>query len=369
VFDVQTRLEMGFDKDGHALPQKDSKADGQWMWFPKKMNPDAPVTRNIKPSFGGVIDLFQDANASTKSHPAQASFGGVMDLFGQHQQDQDEVAPVEEAPPQRKRDPSFGGIADMFADDEHSSPSEEDLSNEQSQQKTSNVGEMLEDETFDQPLPDTAYQKKRDPSFSGINDLFGDDADDEVEEDRISPLADEDKISKESFEQRSGRKRDPSYGGIADMFADDEQSSEEVEERNYKESTKDYWAQRQAQAEAENHNNSSNHNKKISVGFGISIHSFSDKFNETAPPPETSPPQPSETPPRIQTKIVHDPKQIKRIQELEEKLKDAENSKRRLVKSVGEEFEKMRNVIRSLSLQVTSVKETWPSTLSSFFFG
>ena len=26
-------------------------------------------------------------------------------------------------------------------------------------------------------------------SFSGINDLFGDDADDEVEEDRISPLA------------------------------------------------------------------------------------------------------------------------------------------------------------------------------------
>merc|ERR1719266_458780 len=180
---------MGFDKDGHRIEQEEQ--EGQWMWLPREPDPQAPVRNRYHPSFGGVAELFGDATVEAQPQEtehthaaAKPSFGGVVDMFGateEEAEEEDMYQPQTRAEQRgRKRDPSFGGVADMFADEQSSDEEISDM-----EQRTTNVGEFMEDEDPNFSGQKNHYSKKRDPSFSGIADLF-DEAD--VDDGDISPL-------------------------------------------------------------------------------------------------------------------------------------------------------------------------------------
>jgi len=126
---------------------------------------------------------------STKKHKSQpqnsgqrrqASFGGVAALFG----DEEGGPAAPSGPPaksSKKRDPSFSGVANLFGDEEDDEQEEEVQPNSSSNFKSGidNIGALRE-------LPKVNRTKKRDPSFGGVADLFKDenleDDDENVEE-------------------------------------------------------------------------------------------------------------------------------------------------------------------------------------------
>jgi len=214
-------------------------------------------------SFGGVATLFGDDNAdddlagpaststssSSNANPAARkaqrapSFGGVAGLFSGDDNDNDEVGSVPSAsvsaPAGRKaqqRQPSFGGVAALFGDDDDEAANvtadDDDLGGPAPvPQATSNQSQAQQPQ----------QKKKRDPSFSGVADLFGDDNDDfeqtkpessnqntyEEEEQQAEGIGDLQALPQKSTSRP--KKRDPSFGGVANLFAMDEDEEEEDE--------------------------------------------------------------------------------------------------------------------------------------------
>merc|ERR1719483_626158 len=350
---------MGFDKDGHALKEE----EGQWFWMPNKPNPKAQVARRVDPSFGGVAELFGDPNAAARpsavksEHKAAASFGGVVDMFGETEEDANEEEDAYNNRVQtksRKRDPSFGGVADMFTDDAGSDEEPSSISDVGGNQKISNVGDFFND-THSGPAR-TRVSKKRDPSFSGVADLFDDEGPDEDDDD-LSPLNSGD----EEFQapkQRSGsdggkRKRDPSFSGVADLFGDDSEGSESAGD--------DFVS---AEPEGVGHRKA-----EASIGFGISEMSFSSKFvsdsqndvKKSEPTVKPPPPPPSTQ----QSPDVNTDYNSQELKTLKKRLKDVEESKRNLVTVLSQEFDRLREIIKALSLR--NPKASDASLFSSFF--
>eukprot|EP00494_Astrolonche_serrata_P029655 UN29922 len=160
---------MGFDKEGHAIKNEDDEK-GQWIWMPKDLDPVKAPVRRMDPSFGGVAELFGDPNAAivadtghSNAHTTQPSFGGVKDMFDSEDDDESNKRPEIK---EKKRDPSFGGVADMFADDEHESEEEQE-------QDSSDRNDDIADVEENSYRGSATGKKKRDPSFSGVADLFG----------------------------------------------------------------------------------------------------------------------------------------------------------------------------------------------------
>jgi len=148
--------------------------------------------RTKQPSFGGVAALFgeddeEPAAAPAKSKKKQPSFGGVAGLFGEDDGD-DGVGAVSAAPTGKKKKaaPSFGGVAAMFGDD----------------------GE-------DEKPPSQIITKPKKPagrqaSFGGVAALFGDDDDDGA-----GPAA----------PSQKNRGKQASFGGVAGLFGTEEVAS------------------------------------------------------------------------------------------------------------------------------------------------
>lgn len=133
--------------------------------------------QNRQPSFGGVAQLFGDSSAqddAKQPKQRQASFGGVASLFGDD--DDDATGNATTGASAGRRAPSFGGVANLFGgnDDGPTKP-----------QKTGG----------------------RQASFGGVAALFGDD-DDEAP-DRI--------ITKP---KKAGGARQASFGGVAALFGE-----------------------------------------------------------------------------------------------------------------------------------------------------
>jgi len=137
--------------------------------------------QNRQPSFGGVAQLFGDSSAqddAKQPKQRQASFGGVASLFGDD--DDDVTGNATTGASAGRRAPSFGGVANLFGgnDDGPTKP-----------QKTGG----------------------RQASFGGVAALFGDD-DDEAP-DRI--------ITKP---KKAGGARQASFGGVAALFGENSQT-------------------------------------------------------------------------------------------------------------------------------------------------
>merc|ERR1711879_1008618 len=141
-----------------------------------------------QPSFGGVAALFGDEDdepapvvASTKTHKTganasgrrQASFGGVAALFGDEDGPPPAVSkPAPKSSGSKKRDPSFSGVANLFGDEEDDEQEEEQQPSSSYNTEHESVGALRE-------LPKVNRTKKRDPSFGGVADLFNDDGGDD----------------------------------------------------------------------------------------------------------------------------------------------------------------------------------------------
>jgi len=155
--------------------------------------------RTKQPSFGGVAALFgeddDEAASAPKSKKKQPSFGGVAGLFGDD--DGDEVGAVSGAvggsPAQKKKKaaPSFGGVAAMFGDEQDEAP----------------------------PTQIITKPKKpagRQASFGGVAALFG-------ETNGKDPNDDEDEGAGPAAPS-GGRPhgKQASFGGVASLFGNDE---------------------------------------------------------------------------------------------------------------------------------------------------
>jgi len=142
-----------------------------------------------QPSFGGVAALFGDdeeTSAAPKTKKKQPSFGGVAGLFGEDETgDVGNVGKVKSGPSRgsKKAAPSFGGVAAMFGENEE-----------------------------DEKPPSQIITKPKKPagrqaSFGGVAALFGED-----EEDTAAPPP--------NSSRPHGKQA--SFGGVASLFGSDE---------------------------------------------------------------------------------------------------------------------------------------------------
>jgi hypothetical protein len=115
----------------------------------------------------------------------QASFGGVAALFNDGDEDEGAAAPINTAPPpkSKKRDPSFSGVANLFStdDDDEEEEEEEQPTMAAKPESRDRIGSLQE-----LPKPQTRT-KKRDPSFGGVAGLFADNDDDDEDDDNDAP--------------------------------------------------------------------------------------------------------------------------------------------------------------------------------------
>jgi len=152
-----------------------------------------------QPSFGGVAQLFGDtgdsdaaADEPSKPKARQSSFGGVASLFG----DDDDAGTVTGPGPSSsaaagRRAPSFGGVANLFGGHDEEPPK---------------VGAAV---TGGASGPSGGSGRAgRQASFGGVAALFGDE--DEEVPDRINTKP-----------KKSGA-RQASFGGVAALFGEDD---------------------------------------------------------------------------------------------------------------------------------------------------
>jgi len=139
-----------------------------------------------QPSFGGVAQLFGDSDAAdepSKPKARQSSFGGVASLFG----DDDDAGAVSgpSSAAAGRRAPSFGGVANLFGGHDDEPPK---------------VGAAV--------TAGTGGRAGRQASFGGVAALFGDE--DEEVPDRINTKP-----------KKTGA-RQASFGGVAALFGEDD---------------------------------------------------------------------------------------------------------------------------------------------------
>jgi len=140
-----------------------------------------------QPSFGGVAQLFGDSDAAdepSKPKARQSSFGGVASLFGDDE-DAGAVASTSSAAAGR-RAPSFGGVANLFGGHDEEPPK---------------VGAAVTGGA-------SGGRAGRQASFGGVAALFGDE--DEEVPDRINTKP-----------KKTGA-RQASFGGVAALFGEDD---------------------------------------------------------------------------------------------------------------------------------------------------
>lgn len=179
-----------------------------------------------QPSFGGVAQLFGDDAAdepSTKPKARQASFGGVASLFGDDDADTG-AAPVAAT---GRRAPSFGGVAGLFGGHDEDAPPAAKIGGGRGGRQASfgGVAALFGDE--DEEVPDRINTKPkksgaRQASFGGVAALFGED------DDGAAPAA-----APKAPPTGKSKKRDPSFSGVANLFGDDDDEDEKNTTETY----------------------------------------------------------------------------------------------------------------------------------------
>jgi len=171
--------------------------------------------QNRQPSFGGVAQLFGDASATDdKPKQRQASFGGVASLFGDDDDDNaGSVGAPASAASSSRRAPSFGGVANLFGGDENAP---KPVKTGGRQASFGGVAALFGDD--DEEAPDRIITKPkkagaRQASFGGVAALFGED--DGAGAAPTAPVGGKAK--------GKTKKRDPSFGGISNLFGDVEE--------------------------------------------------------------------------------------------------------------------------------------------------
>jgi len=228
-----------------------------------------------QPSFGGVAALFGDEEQQqpVRQKKQNPSFGGVAGLFGDSTSDLNAAPITTSAPGKTKAKPSFGGVAAMFGDDDEKPPSQ------------------LVTKT-----------KGKNASFGGVASLFGEQEDDDKPK-GVSNLFDSQ--PKQTSQKRS--KRDPSINGISSLF------------QNIDDDTDDHEDNQILMAE------------DLQKNFRQELVEIKEKVKQTKD--------------QLDRTTQSTTAMQKRIQEIEEETKFLKESKFNLIRHTAEEMTRMKGVI------------------------
>jgi len=175
-------------------------------------------------------------------HQKEPSYGGIRELF----MEGDDVSKKVEKKSEHVRDPTYGGIREMFQDSNQTPDQISENQNVDAGMKKTHEREpsyMGMTELFSRPAEDEAkigqatqgheqakqesrqqervgQQHDREPSYGGIRDMFS--TPDDLEEDNDTGKEEEENVTKD--------KRHLSYGGIRQMFAEEDDDIGHAEE-------------------------------------------------------------------------------------------------------------------------------------------
>lgn len=171
------------------------------------------------PSFTGAIGLFDDLNFDTDEEEEEEDQKTNQDPASKLPQTKEQKKAA--GRDRHKRDPSFSGeLADLFSADDMA-----DMGFGPNAVATDSVQFTQDDMGLTSAAPASAtggLKHKRDPSYSGVRDLFEDDEsaeeqEEDIEEQPFNPRA----PSKAPNRTRNYRK-DVSFGGVQQLFEDEE---------------------------------------------------------------------------------------------------------------------------------------------------
>jgi len=168
--------------------------------------------QNRQPSFGGVAQLFGDSSAqddAKQPKQRQASFGGVASLFGDD--DDDATGNATTGASAGRRAPSFGGVANLFGGNDDGPTKPQKTGGRQA--SFGGVAALFGDDDDEAPDRIITKPKKaggaRQASFGGVAALFGE-----------QQVAEADMKVTKAVNPPGKKKRDPSFGGISTLFGD-----------------------------------------------------------------------------------------------------------------------------------------------------
>jgi len=215
-------------------------------------NEEETAIHKRDPSFTGAVGLFDDLNFDTDEEDEIVMNVNSDPTANEPQTVAQKKAGLKAAGRDRhKRDPSFSGeLADLFSMDDMA-----DMGFGPDAVKTDTVQFTQDDLGFTAAAPASANKHKRDPSYSGVRDLFEDDESEEQEEE-------EENFSGRPVPKQPRKnyhRKDVSFGGVQQLFEDEEAGpaltmkiaaeTEEEELRNriaeYEERLRDYESLRE----------------------------------------------------------------------------------------------------------------------------
>jgi len=191
-----------------------------------------------QPSFGGVAQLFGDSDAAdepSKPKARQSSFGGVASLFGDDD-DAGAVSGPSSSAAAGRRAPSFGGVANLFGGHDDEPPKVGAAVTGGSgragrQASFGGVAALFGDE--DEEVPDRINTK---PKKTGARQAsFGGVAALFGEDDGAGPAAPPTAAQTKPAPGKpagKSKKRDPSFSGVANLFGDEDEEEDKVETEN-----------------------------------------------------------------------------------------------------------------------------------------
>jgi len=169
---------------------------------------DKPVHRAKEPSYGGIRELFtnpEDITEKKADHAREATYGGIKEMF-QSSEPTPAEARDKDGPAQMKktheREPSYNGMTELFI----TRPEKDEPNNWQATQGH----EQAKQESRQQK--NVGQRHEREPSYGGIRDMFTTPDDRELEN----------ATGEEEDESALSDPREMSYGGIRQMFAEED---------------------------------------------------------------------------------------------------------------------------------------------------
>eukprot|EP00494_Astrolonche_serrata_P030840 UN31108 len=201
-----------------AEDKKAETADVQlgFVSFNNEKTDDGPLHKR-DPSFTGVHGLFEDLNFGSDEE-LDAEVEKITGVDPSKEED-------EATKDRHKRDPSFSGVVDLFDEEEAAEMGFGPKAKESSEIDLHNLFS-----SDNQPQENAASgpneRHKRDPSYSGVKDLFEEEEEEEEEAQGFAgPVGGLGQPQQQHTQQGAGRTnahlRDVSFGGVKDLFAEE----------------------------------------------------------------------------------------------------------------------------------------------------
>lgn len=237
--DLRYELEMTFEKCTRLEQQLSATMQQQSATMASNQAPEETFETADDPDSGKV----EPEPENKRVHNREPSYGGIRELFADEDGGDGDDSPAEPAAApaggqHRAREPSYGGIREMFQEEDDGGKAADEPATLGIPEKNSHAREPsyggIMDIFMDEDKEDGNTEQKedfmsvpqgshraREPSYGGIREMFSNDDD--------GGDVDQNQETFAAAPEAGGKKhraREPSYGGIREMFADDDDSAE-----------------------------------------------------------------------------------------------------------------------------------------------